>query len=174
MRRVVLLSTLIFVLKSLEFRCESLVGVWMDREDIYMSTSGNERRGFRRKLIAALSTVTLAVSGAVVAPHAGAYVEKEDSFLSGNPDNNDNELQPKVSVNVTPTDQEVQPGDTVELSSPAPSKLLSRPAVASRVRASRTSKERQSPCSFLTSSKRNRRLTRRRLSGRAARSGTLR
>lgn len=80
-----------------------------------MSTSGNERRGFRRKLIAALSTVTLAVSGAVVAPHAGAYVEKEDSFLSGNPDNNDNELQPKVSVNVTPTDQEVQPGDTVEL-----------------------------------------------------------
>ena len=52
----------------------------MDREDIYMSTSGNERRGFRRKLIAALSTVTLAVAGGV-APHAHAYVVKDDSFL---------------------------------------------------------------------------------------------
>ena len=79
-----------------------------------MSTSGNERRGFRRKLIAALSTGTLAVAGGV-APHAHAYVVKDDSFLNGNPDNKNQELQPKVSVNVTPTDKEVEPGETVEL-----------------------------------------------------------
>lgn len=67
----------------------------------------------RRNIAAVISTVALAAGGVAVpnAPVAGAYVEKDQSSVSPNPDaKGDNNLGADVSVTATPDQNTVEPG----------------------------------------------------------------